>query len=51
VEDVTGLLQSAGFKNLSFCQTVFQHTAEDEQVEKPEPGYGKGSFVVVRAEK
>jgi len=23
VEDVTGLLQSAGFKNLSFCQTVF----------------------------
>ncbi|MBK6586475.1 MAG: class I SAM-dependent methyltransferase [Coprothermobacter sp.] len=51
VEEVTGLLQSAGFKNLSFCQTVFQHTAEDEQVEKPEPGYGKGSFVVVRAEK
>jgi len=51
VEEVTDLLQSAGFKNLSFCQTVFQDTTEGEQVEKPEPGYGKGSFVVVRAEK
>jgi len=51
VDEVSDLLQQAGFKNLSFCQTVFQDTAEGEQVEKPEPGYGKGSFVVVRAEK
>ena len=51
VEEVSDLLQQAGFKNLSFCQTVFQDTAEGEQVEKPQPGYGKGSFVVVRAEK
>jgi len=51
VEEITNLLQAAGFKNLSFCQTVFPDTAEGEQVEKPKPGYGKGSFVVVRAEK
>ena len=51
VEEVSDLLQQAGIKNLSFCQTVFQDTAEGEQVEKPQPGYGKGSFVVVRAEK
>ena len=51
VEEVSAVLQQAGFKNLSFCQTVFQEEAKPGEVQKPQPGYGKGSFVVVRAEK
>ena len=51
VDEVSDLLQQAGFKNLSFCQTVFQEEAKPGEVQKPQPGYGKGSFVVVRAEK
>ena len=51
VEEVSALLQQAGFKNLSFCQTVFQEEAKPGEVQKPQPGYGKGSFVVVRAKK
>ena len=51
VDEVSDLLQQAGFKNLSFCQTVFQEETKPGEVQKPQPGYGKGSFVVVRAEK
>lgn len=51
VEEVSTLLQQAGFKNLSFCQTVFQEETKPGEVQKPQPGYGKGSFVVVRAKK
>jgi len=51
VEEVSAVLQQAGFKNLSFCQTVFQEETKPGEVQKPQPGYGKGSFVVVRAEK
>jgi ubiquinone/menaquinone biosynthesis C-methylase UbiE len=51
VEEVVSVLQKAGFKNLTFSQTIFQGLADMDKVEPVKPGYGEGSFVVVRAEK
>lgn len=51
VEEVVSVLQKAGFKDLTFSQTIFQGSADMDRVEPVKPGYGEGSFVVVRAEK
>lgn len=44
------LLEAAGFRDLSFAQTLTSHplvsNAEEEQ---PQPGYGKGDYVAVTA--
>lgn len=48
-EEITHLLQQAGFSHFEYCQTL---VGEDEtKVEEPMPGYGKGSFVVIKAGK
>lgn len=44
-------LKKAGFRELSFCQTLFNPLDEIQEVETPEPGWGKGSFVVIKAVK
>jgi hypothetical protein len=36
-------------KDIEFCQTL--SNPEPEQVEQPKPGYGKGSFIVIKATK
>jgi SAM-dependent methyltransferase len=48
-EEVSRHLKEAGFGNLTFRQTLFGAPGEREEVDNPEEGYGRGSFVAVRA--
>jgi ubiquinone/menaquinone biosynthesis C-methylase UbiE len=48
VKEITELLEQSGFTQFEYWQTLF---ISIEQTETPEPGYGKGSFVVIRAQK
>ncbi|HEX6915189.1 MAG TPA: class I SAM-dependent methyltransferase [Chitinophagaceae bacterium] len=50
-EEITAKLTAAGFNTLEFSQTLF-HAPENLKVaELPEPGYGKGSYILVKATK
>jgi len=49
VDRITKLLNSAGFKNLEFNQTLFGTLEDINEVQLPKSGTGEGSFVVVRA--
>jgi len=48
---VVSILKEVGFKNFHFVQTVFHSLNEVKDVEEIRNGYGKGSFVVIRAKK
>lgn len=51
VDELDELIGQAGFKDLTFKQTIFKtlsRTTRDEQVK---PGHGEGSFVVIRGRK
>ncbi len=50
-EEVYGLLQKTGFKIEETYQTVFGKLAEIKQIQETLEGYGKGSFVVIKAKK
>ena len=50
-EEVLFYLSQAGFGEFVFRQTIFQHPEDMKEIEPAEPGYGKGSFVVVRGTK
>lgn len=50
-EEVYGLLKESGFKIESTLQTVFGTLEKIKQLQEPEKGYGKGSFVVIKARK
>ena len=46
------VLEKIGFKNLQYFQTVLANTTyQNDEVENPIPGYTKGNYVVVVAEK
>jgi hypothetical protein len=47
VDEVIGLLKRHNFDEIVTYQTIFQPLEELKEVEKPEKGYGKGSFVVI----
>lgn len=49
VSHLKELIESKGFKNLEFNQTLFGNLDEINTVQVPKHGYGEGSFVVVRA--
>lgn len=51
VTEVKHHLQQAGFKNFQFAQTIFHKLEDIHEIESPQPGYGNGSFVVIRAQK
>ena len=51
VDRLKNLLKEAGFKDLTFNQTLFGELDEIDTVEAPINGFGKGSFVVVKAKK
>ncbi|ELR71935.1 Methyltransferase [Fulvivirga imtechensis AK7] len=51
VEKVVFELSRAWFNEFSFCQTLFHLPDQITTVESPQPGYGEGAFVVVRAKK
>lgn len=51
VNKVEEELKKAGFKELQFSQTLFHALDKTESTETSLPGYGKGSFVLVKAVK
>ena len=50
-DEVKGLLKETGFKTDMILQTIFGSLDSIREVQEPEKGYGKGSFVVIRAMK
>ncbi len=50
-EEMAALLEEAGFRDLAFVQTLFCEPEDLRSAETPRPGYGRGSFVVVRGVK
>ena len=51
VNQIVDLLKSAGFGGFSFSQAVFSLPADILRTEKPQPGFGRGGFVAVKAVK
>ncbi len=50
--EVTKLLQEAGFIDLKYVQTLTKHPKyTDEEIEKPQEGYKRGDFVVIKGRK
>jgi ubiquinone/menaquinone biosynthesis C-methylase UbiE len=46
-EELTALLQKSRFQNFQYWQTLI--SLKENEIEKPEKGYGQGSFVVIKA--
>lgn len=49
VDEVTSYIKKTGFIDLKFTQTIFQPLSEIKKLEPIQKGYGKGSFVVIKA--
>lgn len=49
VSKVEKELKNAGFKKLEFLQTLFHDLDKIESIERPLPGHGKGSYVLIKA--
>lgn len=49
VEDMEARVKNAGFRNLVFSQTLFNDLDKIITVEPVEPGFGKGSYVLIKA--
>ncbi len=48
VKEITDQLRQAGFTSFEYWQTLFSNK---EEITPPLPGFGKGSFVVIRSQK
>lgn len=48
-DEISEMLKKTGFTIDKIYQTIFSLPSEDYEVEKPETGYGKGSFVGISA--
>lgn len=48
-DEITKLLANSGFNNFSYWETLIH--PDEKNIEQPQPGYGKGSFVVIKANK
>jgi SAM-dependent methyltransferase len=51
VDELVEHMNHAGFRDLTFNQTIFGTLAETAEDEPVTPGHGDGSFVVIRASK
>lgn len=51
VEDIKEILRDSRFKNPVITQTLFGDMDQLKEIQAPQEGYGKGSFVVIRARK
>jgi len=49
--EVAAFLQNAGFRTLSFCQTIFRDPGRMDALDPVREGHGEGCFVVVKAGK
>lgn len=47
VNEITEYLENTGFGDFEYWQTLI--TASEEEPEEPQPGYGEGGFVVIKA--
>ncbi|MBW2005830.1 MAG: methyltransferase domain-containing protein, partial [Deltaproteobacteria bacterium] len=47
VDEIVSYLKKAGFRNLTFTQTIFHTLEEIKKIETIKEGYGEGSFVAV----
>ncbi len=45
------IIDSSGFVDLTFNQTIFKTLIETTKNEPVKPGHGEGSFVVIRGRK
>jgi ubiquinone/menaquinone biosynthesis C-methylase UbiE len=48
-KELTALLQQSGFQNFQYWQTLT--SLKETEIEKPQKGFGQGSFVVIKANK
>jgi len=51
INDITNLLETTGFRNFSYYQTIFHLPERVTSIEKPQKGFGKGGFVVISSKK
>jgi len=51
VDEVVFYLKKSGFKDFIFYQTIFKNLKDIKKIEPVKRGYGKGSFVVIKAKK
>jgi SAM-dependent methyltransferase len=51
VEELVEIMDQAGFTDFTFKQTIFGNLSETVSNEPVTPGYGEGSFVVIRGRK
>ncbi len=51
VDELDELIGQAGFKDLTFKQTIFKTLSRTTRDEPVKPGHGEGSFVVIRGRK
>lgn len=49
VDEIAAYMKKAGFRDFNFTQTLFHKLPDIKDIEPIEEGYGKGSFVVIRA--
>ena len=49
VPEITALLTAAGFKDPEVTQTLFKPLDKIVEVEQSMPGYGKGSYILIKA--
>lgn len=47
IKEISAMLRDAGFKNLSYSQTLFSLPENISSIERPLRGFGKGGFVVI----
>ena len=50
VKELTDLIKSAGFHRFSYQQALFNFPDKIKLIEKPQEGFGKGAFVVIKAQ-
>lgn len=51
VAKVQNELKAAGFRHFEIVQTLFRPVEEISELEHAKPGFGEGSFIVIRADK
>jgi len=48
VKEIVDLLRNAGFKRISYLQTLFCFPEDMKSIDSPRSGFGKGGFVIIK---